>query len=257
MNALMIQVERIVRPIAATQARKLRMRVELLAHLQSALDEERARSCGDDQAAVEQVKRRLGDPVDLTRELQQTVPFLERHLLARVGTSFSVNALEQWLACVPGQRGKMTMGHKTVLSAIATLAVIPLLISVLRYTSLRHATLSSSDLPLTQLAITFTGAVLGWMSLVFISYRFVFSAARSDQEIPLRRLFRDALMFVALQLALTFLLSVDLVERFATVGEMAVTGLLAITLLSISIAGGRCIARLRRRYDPWLMLSFA
>ena len=37
MKELMIHVERIVRPVIATQGRKLRMRMELLAHLQAAL----------------------------------------------------------------------------------------------------------------------------------------------------------------------------------------------------------------------------
>src|SRR5689334_20531134 len=41
MKALMVHVERIVRPVRASARRKLRMRRELLVHLQSAVEQER------------------------------------------------------------------------------------------------------------------------------------------------------------------------------------------------------------------------
>jgi hypothetical protein len=80
MRELMIHVERIVRPVRAGEALKLRMRRELLAHLQQAMEEERNRG-GDEAAATEHAKRRLGSPADVTRQLQDSVPWLHRLLL--------------------------------------------------------------------------------------------------------------------------------------------------------------------------------
>lgn len=76
MKELMIHVERIVRPIRA-DASKLRMRRELLDHLQASFEQERARGL-DEAAAVPEAKRRLGEPNDLRRELQASVSRLER-----------------------------------------------------------------------------------------------------------------------------------------------------------------------------------
>jgi hypothetical protein len=76
-KALMVEVERAVRPVRASQARKLRMREELLAHLTAIFEEEAAR-CGDEQNALSQAKQRFGDPRELACELQQTVPISSR-----------------------------------------------------------------------------------------------------------------------------------------------------------------------------------
>lgn len=73
---LMIHVERIVRPVRA-DASKPRMRRELLAHLQEAFEEERARGL-DEPAALAEAKRRLGDPDEITRQLQASVSRFER-----------------------------------------------------------------------------------------------------------------------------------------------------------------------------------
>ena len=70
-------VERAVRPVGATMARKRRMREELLAHLEAIFEEE-AEKLGDDQAALEQAKQRFGDPGELTGQLQETVTRWER-----------------------------------------------------------------------------------------------------------------------------------------------------------------------------------
>ena len=79
LKEMMIHVERIVRPLHATERRKLQMRRELLGHLQAALEEERA-SGAEEGAAWEAAKRRLGVPAELTRELQKAVPGVERVL---------------------------------------------------------------------------------------------------------------------------------------------------------------------------------
>ena len=74
---LKIVVERAVRPVRATIARKRRMREELLAHLTSIFDEENEK-LGDEQAALDRARQRFGDPSDLSGQLQQTVPRWDR-----------------------------------------------------------------------------------------------------------------------------------------------------------------------------------
>ena len=83
MNDMMTHVEKIVRPVRAIQSRKLRMRRELLTHLQSALGEELARGI-EESTALELAKQRLGEPAELTLSLQKTVPWIERLLLAKM-----------------------------------------------------------------------------------------------------------------------------------------------------------------------------
>src|SRR5262249_33308899 len=77
MKELMVPVERAVRPVHANPARKRRMRQELLAHLTAIFEEERAHG-SDEQLALAQALRRFGNPADLVRDLQASVPFLER-----------------------------------------------------------------------------------------------------------------------------------------------------------------------------------
>lgn len=76
---LKVIVERAVRPVQATQARKRRMREELLAHLASIFDEESER-LGDEESALECVAQRFGDPRELTHQLQRVVPRRDRFL---------------------------------------------------------------------------------------------------------------------------------------------------------------------------------
>src|SRR5258708_27741313 len=83
MKELMIHVEQIVRPVRAFAPRKLRMRQELLTHLQAAVEEERGRDA-DEIAALGRAKARLGDPAQMTQALQESVPWGERMMMARL-----------------------------------------------------------------------------------------------------------------------------------------------------------------------------
>ncbi len=74
---LKIIVERAVRPVRATLARKRRMREELLAHLAAVFEEETAR-LGDQRAALDRARERFGDPAELSRQLQDAVPWWDR-----------------------------------------------------------------------------------------------------------------------------------------------------------------------------------
>jgi hypothetical protein len=109
---LMIHVERIVRPVRA-DASKLRMRRELLAHLQAAYEEERARGL-DEPAALAEAKRRLGDPAEITRQLQASVSRLER---------LSVTPFPRWVRAVPVVAAILLPILVAILSAPAWLIV--------------------------------------------------------------------------------------------------------------------------------------
>lgn len=73
----MVLVERAVRPVVAGPTRKMRMREELLAHLDGVYQEELTRT-GDAATARAEAVRRFGDPAILTADLQQSVSFRER-----------------------------------------------------------------------------------------------------------------------------------------------------------------------------------
>ena len=66
LTQLKIIVERAVRPVEASIARKRKMREELLAHVVGVFEEESAR-LGDDRAALERTALRFGNPA-LPRE---------------------------------------------------------------------------------------------------------------------------------------------------------------------------------------------
>jgi len=87
---LKIVVERAVRPVRATIARKRKIREELLAHLVSIFEEEMQRA-GDEQAALDQAKQRFGNVRELSEQIQGAIPrrdwfsyFTERIFLFRL-----------------------------------------------------------------------------------------------------------------------------------------------------------------------------
>jgi ATP-dependent Clp protease ATP-binding subunit ClpC len=93
LHELRVVVERAVRPLRASLARKRKIREELLAHLTSIFDEEIAR-LGDERAAADQAKRRFGDAAELSPQIDASIPksdrigaFMERIALYRKGES--------------------------------------------------------------------------------------------------------------------------------------------------------------------------
>ncbi len=94
MKELMVAVERVVRPMRAEPRRKMKMRQELLAHLTSAYEQARAR-LGNDDAAREEAVRRFGNPAELTRDLQASVPVYERLFFAPLPGTKWLTALER------------------------------------------------------------------------------------------------------------------------------------------------------------------
>ena len=73
LTRLKIIVERAVRPVRASTSRKGKMREELLAHVVGVFEEESAK-LGDDRAALERTALRFGNPGEVTRQLQESVP---------------------------------------------------------------------------------------------------------------------------------------------------------------------------------------
>ena len=70
-------VERAVRPVRAGIHRKRRMRDELLGHLSGIYQEELER-VNDPAAAITEAVKRFGDPADLSRRLESSLPRRER-----------------------------------------------------------------------------------------------------------------------------------------------------------------------------------
>ena len=83
MKELRIQVERVVRPIHASETRKDKIREELLSYLVNIYDEERARSA-DDRIVLDRVIERFGKPDELRRDLQSSIPIPERFLFSKL-----------------------------------------------------------------------------------------------------------------------------------------------------------------------------
>lgn len=73
LTQLKIIVERAVRPVRASTARKRKMREELLAHVSGVFEEEFAQ-LGDEQAALARTGGRFGQPAELAGQLQASVP---------------------------------------------------------------------------------------------------------------------------------------------------------------------------------------
>lgn len=74
---LMEIVERIVRPVPMSPARKMRIRKEFLEHLEAGFAEELAVD-QDEAAALERARRRFGDPAMITTELRAGLCLSER-----------------------------------------------------------------------------------------------------------------------------------------------------------------------------------
>jgi ATP-dependent Clp protease ATP-binding subunit ClpC len=113
MTELKAVVDRVVQPVRATMARKRRMREELLAHLVAIYDEEGQR--GDERAAMERAKRRLGDPRELAAQLQHAVPWWDR--------SWSI--LED-MGCRPGESAWRLAARHFLATLLISSVYVPL-----------------------------------------------------------------------------------------------------------------------------------
>jgi hypothetical protein len=130
MNDLKICVERVVRPIRATPGRKDRMRAELLAHLTATYEEELSQD-GDTKAALDRAVARFGQPGEVRRELQESVPAFERVLHSRLPLPDSVERWDaKWRTESPS-RYATRMGILHTAGLLLLGVVIPIAVSVI------------------------------------------------------------------------------------------------------------------------------
>jgi hypothetical protein len=113
LTRLKILVERAVRPVLASTARKRKMREELLAHVLGVFEEE-AR-LGDEEAALARTQARFGQAAELTGQLQASVPPGDRverfgENLVGYGTGQSALRLAALLAALTGAFSFVLLG---------------------------------------------------------------------------------------------------------------------------------------------------
>jgi hypothetical protein len=109
-------VERIVRPVRASTQRKRKMREELAAHLSAIYDQELA-TLQNPTAALEAAARRLGEPAELARELEDALPYHERI------SSF----IERWFAW----RAPESLAHFAVRQGVLTFNILAIVFPAL------------------------------------------------------------------------------------------------------------------------------
>lgn len=91
-------VRRAVASVFASPARRRAMREELLSHLLASYEEELARPGARPAAALESAVRRLGDPDDLRRQFQSSVPLAERLVFRCLSKEFFMSRWIWFLA---------------------------------------------------------------------------------------------------------------------------------------------------------------
>jgi uncharacterized membrane protein len=252
MKELMTHVERIIRPVRALQSRKLRMRHELLAHLQSAFDEESA--YGSSEAmSIRQAVARLGNPTELTKELQRTVPWAERVLLARIPVSHTIERWEEQGARKLYGVGAITLLHISILSGVAgLLSGIPSYMVESVKHSLTHSTVAPAH-P----GLFFVGILLVWQAIFVVSCRFVMAAADPHKRPTPIPTLRRAGAVIALQIVFVIVATAAALDRLPTFAEIIGNIAVTVMLLVCSILVARWVASRRRPYDEWLTLDLA
>jgi hypothetical protein len=256
MNEFMIHVEEIVRPVRAFASRKLRMRQELLAHLRAAFDEERAAG-GDEATALQRAKTRLGEPATLTRTLQESVPRIERTLMARLPIP---RALERWeLRSVSWRKDcPLTPMQATVLMAGTTMLPFAGVVSLALRINLDRpaAQRLMFERPHTWFMMNLASFILAFGSFA-ICERFIVAVASLKNALRSLRVRAYAAGIVSLP-ALSIVLLLACVNRRPASGrELVLSFIFGGVLLASQILVGRLIRILRRPYAEWLMLDIA
>lgn len=184
MSEFMVLVERAVRPVAAGPKWKLRMREELLAHLDGVYQEELAR-LGDGTAARAEAVRRFGDPAALTADLQRSVSFRDR-LDGRLDRLFG------WR---PGEPGALFAGR---LAGLVAALIVLWLGAVLVATALRRP--HDGSVPSAAQLIRLFGALLVFAPAAVFLLAVLFVRVRNSLHgaFGSRRSWRRAAGFAAL-----------------------------------------------------------
>jgi hypothetical protein len=247
MKEFMIHVERIVRPLRASHARKMRMRQELLAHLQAAFDEDRDR-CPDEATAAERAMQRLGDPAQLALQLQKTLPLLQRLMYIKVPCHVGLDELER-ISPVAGMLALIAEGY---LSLGALVKSAPFLFS--------RAAIPGLSLLLVDHPVRFLAGslVLGFIMFIWMCLCFKFTAtvALSVESWRPKHASPLAAGVVGL-LSIWTLLAAAMTGHAATISLIGRSVVFSSILLLILTAMGRLIARIPRPEEKWLTLDIA
>jgi hypothetical protein len=115
---LRLQVDALVNPLRAGPARKSIMREELLAHLIGIYDDE-SNTPESSSSALTATRRRFGDSAALSRQLQASVPFLERVFSMIYNKEHTMKRF--WLTLLLTGLAGLAFGLALVLPALAKL----------------------------------------------------------------------------------------------------------------------------------------
>lgn len=179
MRDLRAHIEGIVHPIRATEGRKDRMREELLAHLTSAMAEEQSRGA-DEAGAAQRAVERLGDPVAVRRELQDSVPKWERVLFRPLPYHDRLNA---WDHSFDQRSGESALRHAwriTFPIVLWNAAVVAFVVTMHFVAILR----GREPRPLVPL-LHFAGTLLGGMALLWFLCALCIHGFRKATAAPL------------------------------------------------------------------------
>lgn len=252
MKELMLHVERIVRPVRALQSRKLRMRRELLAHMQSAVDQERAGGA-DEATAVARAKERMGEPADLTRSLQASVPRMERALLSRMPGSDAFDRFEKRSARFWGLDQSTTLWHAAIL-ILGTFALTYTALLMIAMQLPPYAYAASFDRFHSFITVNLLSIVL-FIWLLKICADVCLTATLSTR--PFAQLGTRGIRIMALMLTFLFFYIEVLARHLVTPGRLQFTLIVGVALIASLLLLGGSVRLLRRRYEQWLTLDIA
>jgi hypothetical protein len=252
MKELMTYVEGIVRPVRAFAPRKLRMRRELLGHLQDALQDEQQQHPEDGSTALDRARRRLGDPKGLTSQLQQTVPFVERLLMAKLPLPKKLERAEERAGrYMYGDSGAMTMRHQAALAFLAGCFVAPWYAPKSVRDSIQHTGTPA------HLTLFFIGLMASLWLLLFVASRMVRSAAEPAPRLWRPRVLKWTAILFALQIAYLFFIAAASADRLPTARDLVIGVVVIVPVLLSAILLARKIAHLREQYDEWMTLDLS
>lgn len=252
MKDLMMHVERIVRPVAAFAPRKLRMRRELLGHLQQAFEEEKARPGSGESDALGRALDRLGEPAELTLQLQKSVPLPERLLMSNLPLPHPLEQAERRAgATIYGRTGPLTLGHQTILALAVSLVVLPF------YTpEIVRVVFTRSGAP-AHPALFFCYVLLCLFAMIAVSYRLVSAAADPHRPLLRRGMIQLMSALLGLQIAYSILVAATAADRLPTIVDVSTSIAVTLLLLPCSLLLARWVAGRRPQYDEWLTLDLA
>jgi hypothetical protein len=217
--------------------------------------EERGKSV-DESAAVSRAIKRLGDPDELTRQLQGSVPFIERLLLARTPDKW--NGWEKLAARRIYLYDPTTFMHWLILYGSGLIAILIIAMFSPRVPREFGARvfLAEIDHPVRS-RIVLIAVWIAAMSWVFIGSRFLTMASVPKGAFRPSRLIRTGALVLVMQAFWMLLVVTQILRRSPTVAEMAQSLGVSLLLLGIVTLVGRRVAALRRPYDEWLTLDLA